>query len=169
MLPTEILGKARVVHWVLASAVILLLDYGTGPFIQFPILFVVPVALATVTHGRAGGIAIAMVLPLLRLTFFLMWPLPSSWQLEAIDTLVDMTILVGLSFLIDNVLQQQRAIRVLQGLLPICAFCKKIRDESGQWRQLETFITERSAARFSHTFCQECGRRHYPDIVDQPK
>lgn len=70
MLPTELFGKARVVHWVLASAVILLLDYGTGPFIQFPILFVVPVALATVTHGRAGGIVIAAVLPLLRLSFF---------------------------------------------------------------------------------------------------
>ena len=168
MLPTELLRKTRVVHWILASAVILLVDFGTGPFIQFPILFLVPVALATVTHGRAGGIAVAAVLPLLRLSFFVKWPIPSSWQLEALDTLVDVTILVGFSLLIHKVVQQQLAIRVMQGLLPICGFCKKIRDENGQWRQLETFITERSGARFSHTFCQECGRRHYPDIVDQP-
>lgn len=46
MKPLELIAKARVEHWVIASAFILLLDYLTGPFIQFPILFVVPVAVA---------------------------------------------------------------------------------------------------------------------------
>jgi len=166
MPPLEFLGKTRAVHWIVASAAILLLDYITGPFIQFPILFVVPVALATTTHGPRAGVGVAVVLPLLRLSFFLSWSLPTSWVLEAIDSAVDVIILIGFSLLIDKVIQQQRAIRVLQGLLPICGFCKKIRDEDGQWRQLESFITERSSARFSHTFCMECGRKHYPDLVD---
>ncbi|HYF38647.1 MAG TPA: hypothetical protein VD930_03080 [Gemmatimonadales bacterium] len=166
MLPLEFLAKARPVHWIVASLAILIVDLGTGPFIQFPILFVIPVALATALHGRVGGIGVATVLPLLRLSFFLYWPLPASWLLEVVDTAVDIVILGGFSMLIERVLQQQRAIRVLQGMLPICGFCKKIRDEHGTWRQLESFITERSSAQFSHTFCQDCGREHYGGLVD---
>jgi hypothetical protein len=166
MRPLEFLSKTRAGHWMVASVAILLVDYSTGPFIQFPILFVIPVALATATHGRAGGIGVAAILPLLRLSFFLHWPLPSSWILEGIDTTVDIVILIGFSSLIDRILQQQRAIKVLQGLLPICGFCKKIRDEKGEWRQLESFITERSSAQFSHTFCQECGRKYYAGMID---
>ena len=166
MLPLEFLSRVQAVHWVAASVAILLVDLVTGPFIQFPILFVIPVALATASHGWIGGFVVAAVLPLVRLSFFLHWPLPSSWFLEGIDTAVDIAILVGFSMLIEHLLQQQREIRVLQGLLPICGFCKKIRDEHGVWRQLESFITERSSARFSHTFCRECGREHYGSLVD---
>jgi hypothetical protein len=166
VLPLEFLSRVQAVHWVAASVAILLVDLVTGPFIQFPILFVIPVALATASHGRIGGFVVAAVLPLVRLSFFLHWPLPSSWFLEGIDTAVDIAILVGFSMLIEHLLQQQREIRVLQGLLPICGFCKKIRDEHGVWRQLESFITERSSARFSHTFCRECGREHYGSLVD---
>lgn len=55
-MPTlESVSKTRAVHWMLASVSILLVDYSTGPFIQFPILFVIPVALATARHERAGG------------------------------------------------------------------------------------------------------------------
>jgi CheY-like chemotaxis protein len=44
----------------------------------------------------------------------------------------------------------------LQGLLPICCYCKKIRDDQDYWQQLETYITRHSAARFSHGICPEC-------------
>jgi hypothetical protein len=100
------------------------------------------------------------------LSFFLEWEVPSSWALEWIDAAVDVAILVGFSGLIDQIVRQQRKIRVLEGMLPICSFCKRIRDERGEWRQLESFIGERSAARFSHTFCEQCGKVHYPDLVD---
>jgi hypothetical protein len=58
---------------------------------------------------------------------------------------------------------QARLGRSLQGLLPICASCKKIRDEQGQWNQIETYIRSRSEADFSHGICPECARRLYPD------
>jgi hypothetical protein len=74
--------------------------------------------------------------------------------------------LVAFAALIDQSMRQHRQIRMLEGMLPICSFCKRIRDERGEWRQLEVYIAERSAARFSHTFCEECGRAHYPDLVD---
>ena len=58
---------------------------------------------------------------------------------------------------------------MLQGMLPICTFCKRIRDESGGWLQLERYIGDRSEARFTHTFCADCGRTHYGRHVDRPR
>jgi len=49
-------------------------------------------------------------------------------------------------------------VRVLKGLLPICAWCKKIRDDRGYWNQLEAYVTEHSDASFSHGICPECVR-----------
>jgi hypothetical protein len=162
----EVISRVRRVHWIVASVATLLVDYITGPFIQFPILFVVPVALATAAQGFAWGAFVAILLPLFRLSFFLKWNLPSSLAFAAADTAVDVAILLWLAALISYVIRQQRTIRVLEGLLPICSFCKRIRDEAGEWRQLESFIGERSAARFSHTFCEQCGRSRYPGMFD---
>lgn len=53
-------------------------------------------------------------------------------------------------------------VRVLRGLLPICASCKKIRDEHGSWTQIEAYIDERSEAKFSHGICPDCAKRLYP-------
>lgn len=55
-------------------------------------------------------------------------------------------------------------IKKLSGMLPICASCKKIRDDKGYWRQIETYITERSEAQFSHSICPKCAKELYPDI-----
>jgi hypothetical protein len=166
MEPLKLVASARLEHWVIATAVILLIDYVTGPFIQFPILFIVPVAVATAAHGLNGGVGVAILLPLMRLSFFLEWEIQTSWALEWVDTLVDMVILSGFAVTIHQIVRQQRKIRVLEGMLPICSFCKRIRDQDGEWRRLEVFITERSSASFSHTFCEQCGKIHYPGLVD---
>jgi PAS domain S-box-containing protein len=55
-------------------------------------------------------------------------------------------------------------VKVLSGLLPICASCKKIRDEKGCWNQIEFYIRERSDAEFSHGICPECAKELYPDL-----
>ena len=153
-------------HWLALSAAILGLEYSTGPYVQFSILLVFPVALAAVLHGPRTGVTLGVLLPLVRLAFFASWPLPSSWELATADALTDIAVLGGTALFIDWVVRQEKQLRLLQGLLPICSFCKRIRDEVGEWRQLETYIASRSAARFSHTFCPECGRRHYPGLVD---
>ncbi|MBU0946656.1 MAG: hypothetical protein KKE53_19710 [Proteobacteria bacterium] len=54
-------------------------------------------------------------------------------------------------------------IKVLNGLLPICASCKKIRDDKGYWTQIEAYITKHSEAQFSHGICEECADRLYGD------
>jgi hypothetical protein len=162
----ERLRRLGPVHWLAMAVAILALEYYTGPFVQFAILLVFPVTLATLLHGLRVGVALALILPLVRLTFFARWPLPSSWPFAIADALIDVLILAGTAVLIDRIVRQEQQLRVLQGLLPICSFCKRIRDEGGDWRQLEAYIASRSAARFSHTFCPDCGRRHYPDLVD---
>lgn len=64
-------------------------------------------------------------------------------------------------------------VKKLSGFLPICASCKKIRDDQGYWRQVEEYIREHSEAEFSHSICPECAKRLYPDIyrgkVDRQK
>ncbi len=55
-------------------------------------------------------------------------------------------------------------VKRLSGLLPICSICKKIRDDSGYWNQLEEFIENHSEAEFSHSICQECAKNNYPDL-----
>lgn len=54
-------------------------------------------------------------------------------------------------------------VKTLSGLLPICSTCKKIRDDSGYWNNLETYISSHSDAEFSHGICPECARKLYPD------
>lgn len=55
-------------------------------------------------------------------------------------------------------------IKKLQGILPICSVCKKIRDEAGLWRWMEEYIQDRSEAKFSHSICPVCAKTHYPDM-----
>ncbi len=60
-------------------------------------------------------------------------------------------------------------IKALSGLLPICASCKKIRDDKGYWNQIESYIETHSDAEFSHGICPDCMRKLYPDFTDKTK
>jgi HAMP domain-containing protein len=55
-------------------------------------------------------------------------------------------------------------VRMLSGLLPICASCKKIRDDKGYWFQIESYIRDHSEAKFSHSMCPECAKKFYPEL-----
>jgi len=54
-------------------------------------------------------------------------------------------------------------VKTLSGLLPICASCKRIRDDRGNWNPIEAYIRDRSNAQFSHGICPECAKKLYPD------
>jgi PAS domain S-box-containing protein len=64
-------------------------------------------------------------------------------------------------------------IRTLRGLLPICASCKRVRDDTGYWQQIESFVRDHSEAEFSHGICPECRDTLYPELrkttVDEPE
>ncbi len=68
--------------------------------------------------------------------------------------------------LISELKQALLEVKKLSGFLPICASCKKIRDDRGYWQQIETYIREHSEAEFSHGICPDCMKIHYPDYCD---
>jgi len=58
-------------------------------------------------------------------------------------------------------------IKTLRGIVPICASCKKIRDDAGFWQQVEVYVRDHSEAEFSHGICPECMKKLYPEFVDK--
>jgi PAS domain S-box-containing protein len=60
--------------------------------------------------------------------------------------------------------QAEEEVRILRGILPICSFCKKIRDDKGSWEQLEAYISDHSQVLFSHGVCPKCEEKHFGDI-----
>ncbi len=69
--------------------------------------------------------------------------------------------------LISELQEALSKIKVLSGLVPICAHCKKIRDDKGYWNQLEDYIAQHSDMVFSHGTCPECARKLYPDYYNE--
>jgi PAS domain S-box-containing protein len=59
-------------------------------------------------------------------------------------------------------------VKTLSGLIPICASCKKIRDDKGYWRRVEEYIRAHSEAKFSHSICPDCTKRLYPEMNMRP-
>jgi len=64
----------------------------------------------------------------------------------------------------DALQKALRDVKILRGLIPICASCKKIRNDGGFWQQLEEYIGEHSEAEFSHGICQPCVKKLYPGV-----
>ena len=62
----------------------------------------------------------------------------------------------------------RRELQQLEGLLPICAYCKRIRDDQEHWGSLEGYIEQRSEAQFSHGICPECYAKHVQPQLDGP-
>jgi hypothetical protein len=66
--------------------------------------------------------------------------------------------------LILDLSEASAQVKTLSGLLPICASCKKIRNTSGSWEQMESYIRDHSEADFTHGICPECARILYPEL-----
>ncbi len=55
-------------------------------------------------------------------------------------------------------------IKTLRGILPICSYCKQIRNDKGYYEQIETYLLKNSAVDFSHTICPDCAEKHFPGM-----
>ncbi len=66
--------------------------------------------------------------------------------------------------LIETLQKTLSEVKTLRGFLPICSYCKKIRDDKGYWSQIESYIHKHSDAEFSHGICPECAKKYYPDM-----
>lgn len=156
-------------YWLALVALILAGDYLTGPLVLFPIFYLIPIVLVAWHNGRRWGLVFALAMPLVRVCFSMIWPVPWSLSALAINTIIRIVVLAGFAILVDLVARQRRKleneIQMLRGILPICSFCKRIRNQDGNWEVLEQYISGRSEAKFSHGVCPDCIRRHYPDYA----
>jgi len=88
-----------------------------------------------------------------------------SWSLAGLFTLLTS----GLAWLLHRAWKRERErareeVHELRGLLPICASCKKVRDDAGYWSQIESYVQDHSAATFTHGICPDCVAMMYPDL-----
>ena len=147
--------------WVALLAAILGVDYITGPSIRFPVLFVFPVTLAAYFHGWFYGICFAVLSPVIRVALMRNQSFAITPKELLINEILQIITFAAFAVLVDYAANQQRKVRILRGLLPICSFCKRIRKPDGSWEQLESFITKQSEASFTHGLCEHCAETKY--------
>lgn len=157
-------------YWSAISLIVLALDYLSGPVIQFPAVFVIPVSLAAWYNGWSWGVALSVVLPLVRLYFTTILDAPWSFTEAAINAGIRMAVLGFFAILVDRVAIQAAALKnrvqILEGMLPVCAVCKRIRDERETWHTLEQYVVSQSKDRVSHEVCPDCAAR-FGEIFDR--
>lgn len=154
------------------SILLLIADYFAGPFIQFPVSYLIPVAFISWYAGRNWGLVFAVVMPLVRFYFNVMlWTVPWTLTEASVNAFIRILVLSSFAVIIDRTAGQTRELskRVsqLEGLLPICAYCKKIRDQKNEWQVMEKYIMDRSATTFSHGICPDCIQKHFGDLVNE--
>lgn len=71
--------------------------------------------------------------------------------------------------LLTQLEHSRREVKTLKGFLPICANCKKIRDDKGYWTQIETYISAQTDAAFSHGICPDCSKKLYGEYFNKKK
>ena len=69
--------------------------------------------------------------------------------------------------LIAELREALHQVKTLSGCLPICSYCKKVRDDRGYWEQIERYISSHTDALFSHGLCPECAKAHYGELADE--
>jgi len=150
---------------VLVALIVLVIDYITGKNIEFPIGYVFPVGMAAWQNKKNTAYALSVLLPLARVGFLFPWNETQSLPVAVFNTPITIMALGFYAYLVDKISSQKRELEievtVLKGILPICATCKKIRNEKGEYEQIEKYVTEHSKASFSHGICPECSDKLY--------
>jgi hypothetical protein len=163
-------GRIQPVWWIALGAAMLWIDYLTSRTGHFPVIYVLPVILAAWYSGKWPAVALAIAVPTFRLVVLVM-PLnpPEGVAALALATAFRGIVIIFLALWFARLAEferdLQKQVKVLEGLLPICAFCKNIRNEGGDWERLERFISRRSEAEFSHGICPSCAEKHYPGMT----
>ena len=163
------IGRLHPLWWVVVGAGLIWLDYTDGPTPQYPAMYVIPVSLAAWYSGRWPALALAGGVPFMH-GLFLMTLWNQSGDLFALlgPTIFRGAVIMVMALWFARLAEHERKVHVyverLEGLLPICSFCKSIRNDAGVWEPMETYISKRSEAEFTHSFCQACGKTYYPDF-----
>ena len=91
-------------------------------------------------------------------------------QYQALETLARQVMAVmELRRVSSHLAKALENIRALHGLLPICSYCKKVRDDEGYWEQVDQYIREHSDLEFTHGICPECTQQYFPEVEEYKK
>ena len=156
---------------------ILFLDFQIPLGVAVDVLYVLVVLLSFWSNNIRVTILVAIVSSVLTAGAFFCQPLVAEmWKvifnrLIAIFAIWVTALLIMMRKWADEkrnkaILEREEAlkdVKILHGLLPICASCKKIRNDKGYWEQMEMYIRDHSEAEFSHGICPECAERLYPE------
>jgi len=149
-----------------------LMDYLTGVEISFGIFYFLPIWVMTWAFDRRTGVVFSLLCALVWLGVDQAGgarysdPWIPYWN--AVSRLV---FFLTFTFLLSNVRNQltrsSEEIKRLSSLLPICASCKKIRNDNGRWQEIESYIRQHSDTDFSHGICPDCVKKLYPELADE--
>lgn len=159
----------RPATWLALGASFLFADYTLGPDVTVPALYIIPVGVAAWYGGLQWALPLAICMALIRITFLYIWGEP---LLTLILNFLNRGIpLFFVAYLVARTARQTRElqsrVKMLEGMLPICSFCKKIRDDKQQWHRLEKYIESQTDAYFSHGVCPECSNKHYKPFLEE--
>ena len=157
-------------------------DYLTGYELAFSIFYLIPITLTTWYVSRQTGILISvasafvwLITDLLAGHLYLHPAIP-YWN-AAVRLGFFLIVTYALAALhasqarkkelIEELPTTLTKVKLLEGLLPVCSFCKKIRDKEDRWNTMEGYIMNHSEAQFSHTFCPDCAKEHYPEYFGE--
>ena len=150
---------------VAIALTLLLVDFLSGPLIEFPILFVLPVVLITYSRGVRYGIVFATVLIFTRFAFHFVWATPRSTLQALSNVIIEFSTLGLFVYFTSALAEKTKRIELLEGILSICSYCKRIRNADGGWETTEKYFSDRTDAQFSHGLCADCVKEHYGEFL----
>ncbi len=172
MLPaaTERLSPMHVSVAYILALMVFALDVILAPGTAASVLYLVPLAFLTLwstPKQSSPVVALAAVCMVLTAIGLVLSPFAPVWV--GIENRLFAITVIGITTVLSILRKRtEEDIKVLRGLLPICSYCKKIRDDGGYWQQVERYIAARSEADFSHGMCPDCGSKHFPDMCAEP-
>ena len=149
--------------WFGLAGIFLAVDYFTGTAIQFPIAFIFPVALAAWHRGFRWGLFFAVSQPAVHFAFVFFEVAPWSMMVSVINLLIRIAVLCAFAWLVAYTVRQRHRIAALEGLLPVCAWCRKIRDEQNNWQPLDSYLSKHAKIDVTHSICPDCMSKQFPE------
>jgi hypothetical protein len=158
---------------VLVAFVILEIDYMAFSLVQFPATYVLPIGMAA-WRNKVAAYTLSVLMPLCRFGFHFAWHSTRSVPpLLALNLSIVALSLLFYTYLIDRIARQtaqlERKVKVLEGILPVCAECGRIRNAEGKYEGIQEYITKHSEVSFSHGLCPDCAKKLYPEFYKEKK
>jgi hypothetical protein len=152
---------AHPASWLGAACAVLVVDYITGPDIQFPVAAILPVALAAWHRGVRWALPFALGQPVAHFACNFFWD--TSWSTAPLvaNLLIRVAVLGGFSWVVAFAAEQKRRVSILERLLCVCAWCKRIRDKQDAWQPLETYLANEGGPQITHGICPDCQRKEF--------